>query len=64
MHGRETQRPSQSSPLCGWPGLSIGEKWELPLECAEAAAGVGVAWAFFVTLCRNTQTVIFSGASA
>lgn len=64
MHGRETPKPSQCSPPCGWPGLSIGEKWELALEPAEAAGGVGVAWAFFVTLCRNTGTVIFTGVSA
>lgn len=64
MHGRETPKPLQSSPLCGWPGLSIGEKRELALACAEAAGGVGIAWAFFVTLCANTETLIFPGVSA
>lgn len=64
MHGRETPRPLQSSPLCGWPGRSIGEEWELAVECAEAAGGMGVAWGFFVSLCRNMQAVVFTGVSA
>lgn len=64
MHGRETPKPLPCSPRCGWPGLSIGEKLEPALECAGAAGGMGAAWGFFVTLCRNTQTVISTGVSA
>lgn len=57
MHGRETPRPLQSSPLCGWPGLSTGEKWEPALESAEAAGGLVVA-GISLLLCN------FTGVSA
>lgn len=61
MCGRKTPKPLQSSPLCGWPELSTGKKWELVMEHARSAEGVGVVWGFFVTLCRNTHRVILTG---
>lgn len=61
MHGRGTPKPLQSSPLCGWPELSIGKKWKLGIGHAESAGWIGVAWGSLL-LCRNIRSVFFAGA--
>lgn len=64
MRGRETPKPLRSSPPCGWPGLSIGKKWESVIGRARLAGWIGVGCGFFVTLHRNIRTVIFTGVLA
>lgn len=61
MLGRETPKPLQSSLRCGWPELSIGKTWELVIEHAGLAGWAGVGRGFFLALCRNIHSVVFTG---
>jgi len=43
MLGRETPKPSQCSPPCGWPERSIGEQQQLQSTRSVGRIGEGLA---------------------